>query len=428
MSTSELYDRSYEFGRILGARGGSPIRVAVAIDPRVAADPTAQLIAIAICNLLPRISERYVNVDLKIPDHVQVTVPRMGGGLLLRRLLGTLTAACLVGRFQEVDSSAAPHDYCFVVGEDCPVPSHNVIHVWSSGWRCFVSRHPLRILANVSRRLNPFAVLAAASLAVMVLYHNAEDLNEYLHSTEIAGWSLLDYSLGSDDGPPLPASIDVGKVVQAGLGGTANALLWCLRYGPELIGEWQSFEHEILDLPNGNRYLLVDVGDRRSKAQAVSERFGSFHHALNFQVTEGRFEEKCGGLLDSTLVLATIDDPQIRVALQRLGAEIILNVGTNTQWLSISRHELGSIREGAACVDCFYGSSEQAPRRIRESTVSFVIGLVGAMLGAEFVKSYCFPEHRLQNSWVANVFAPVAARTLLRPPTPNCESCAAIRS
>jgi hypothetical protein len=425
MSASELYDRSYEFGRILGTRGGPVIRVAVTIDPKVAANRTAQLIAVAICNILPRITERYTSVDLKIPDKQEVTVPRLGAGPLLDRLFETLTAACLHGRFQEVDGSGAPYDYCFVVGEDCPVPSRNVIHVWSSGWRCFVSKHRLR--ANVSRGLNPFSALATAALAVMVLYHDAEGLNEYLHSPEIAGWSLLDYSLGSEDGPPLPASINVGRVVQAGLGGTANALLWCLRHGPKLTGEWQSFEHEILDLPNGNRYLLVDAGDTRSKAQVVAERFGNVHSGLNFRVTQGRFEEECPGLLDSTLVLATVDDPQIRVSLQRLGAEKILNVGTNTQFLSISRHDLSLIRDGGACVECFYGSSEQAARRVRESTVSFVIALVGAMLGAEFVKSYCLPEYGLQNSWIANVFAPIAARSLLRPPTPNCESCATIR-
>src|SRR6266850_1126904 len=136
VSASELYDRSYEFGGIVGARGGSAIRLAVAIDPKLAADPTAQLIAVAICNILPRITERYTSVDLKIPDHQEVTVPRLAAGPLLDRLFETLTAACLHGRFQEVDRSGAPYDYCFVVGEDCPVPSRNVIHVWSSGWRC----------------------------------------------------------------------------------------------------------------------------------------------------------------------------------------------------------------------------------------------------------------------------------------------------
>jgi hypothetical protein len=428
MSTSELYDRSYEFARIVGARGGPALRVAIGIDPRFAADPTAQLIAAALSNLLPRISERYTNVDLKISGHQEVTVPRMDAGALLHHLLATLTAACLTGRFHEADTTGAPYDYCFVVGEDCPVPARNVIFAWSSGWRCFISRHRPATLPNVRGMFNPFAALATASLAVMALYHDAEGLNEYLHNPEIAGWSLLDYSLSSDDGPPLPTSIDVGRVVQAGLGGTANALLWALRHGPELIGDWRGFEHETLDLSNGNRYLLVGAGDGGSKAQAVANRFGNIHRDLSFQAIHSRVEKECGGLLDSTLVLATIDDPRIRVALQTLGAEIVLNVGTNTQWLSISRHELGLIRGAGACVECFYGSSEQPPRRIRESTVSFVVALVGAMLGGEFVKSYCFPEYRLQNSWVANVFAPVPARTLLRPPRSDCKSCATIRS
>ena len=122
------------------------------------------------------------------------------------------------------------------------------------------------------------------------------------------------------------------------------------------------------------------------------------------------------------------DDPQIRVTLQRRGAGIILNVGTNTQWLSVSRHEVALIREGGPCVGCFYLSNEQAPRRARESTVSFVVALVGAMLGGELMKSYCFPQHALANSWLGNVFAPAGGRSLLRPATPNCETCSVIRN
>jgi hypothetical protein len=427
MNIAELYDRSYAFGRVVGAKSGPPIRIAIAIDPTVMSDPTAQLIAMSLCNLVPRITERYTNVDLSISEDQESTIPRLPRNSLSRLLQETLRGACLSGIFEEVGSSKRTYDYCFVIGEKCDVLARCTIYVWASGWRCFASklRSLRRPLPGTS--VNPFSAVAAASIASMILYHDAEGLNEGFHSHEINGWSLFDYRLSEDDGPDLPASIDVGHLTQAGLGGTGQALLWTLRHGPELRGEWHGFEHEMLDMSNANRYSLMKPTDTGSKALLALERFGSVHPGLDFHVSEGRVESMEGGPLDSTLVLATVDDPQVRVALQNRGAEVILNVGTNSQWLSISRHELRLIREGGPCVECFYGSNEQAPRRMRESTVSFVVALVAAVLGGELVKSYSFPENVLANSWVANVFAPGEGRTWLRPPSPNCPTCSVIR-
>jgi hypothetical protein len=428
MNIAEQFDRSYAFARVVGAKGGCPIQIAIAIDPRVIADPTAQLIAMSLCNLVPRVTERYTNVDLSISDDQETTIPRQRKGSLLLLLQETLRGACLCGSFEEVGSSNKTYDYCFVIGEKCDVQARCTIYVWASGWRCFASKRRSLRRPLLGTSVNPFSAVAAASIGSMILYHDAEGLNERFHSDEINGWSLFDYCLSDDDGPVLPASIDVGHVIQAGLGGTAQALLWTLRHGPELRGEWHGFEHEMLDISNSNRYSFMKPTDAGSKATLALDRFGSVHPELDFRVTEGRVESIVGGLLDSKLVLATVDDPQVRVALQNRGAEVTLNVGTNSQWLSISRHELRLIREGGPCVECFYGSNEQAPRRMRESTVSFVVALVGAVLGGELVKSYSFPENVLANSWVANVFAPGEGRTWLRPPSPNCRTCSVIRS
>lgn len=428
MNIAELYDRSYAFSRVVGAKGGSPIRIAISIDPRVIADPTAQLIATSLCNLVPRVTERYTNVDLCISRDQKTTIPRLRESSLFLFLQETLRGACLGGIFEEVGSSKTTYDYCFVIGEECDVLARCTIYVWASGWRCFVSKRRSLRRPLPGTSVNPFSAVAAASIASMILYHHAEGLNERFHSDEINGWSLFDYRLSEDDGPVLPGSIDVGRVIQAGLGGTAQALLWTLRHGPELRGEWHGFEHETLDISNANRYSLMSPTDQGSKALLALDSFGSVHPGLDFRATEGRIESTVGGLLDSTLVLATVDDPQVRVALQNRGAGVILNVGTNSQCLSISRHELHLIREGGPCVECFYGSNEQAPRRMRESTVSFVVALVGAVLGAELVKSYSFPENVLTNSWVANVFAPAEGRMWLRPPSPNCATCSMIRS
>jgi hypothetical protein len=209
----------------------------------LSADRPAQVIAAAICNLLPRITERYTSVDVCVDGDVEVVIPRIPSGAFLPHLISTLTRACPRGQFESGQACGKDYDYCVVVGNECGVVARKVIYVWASGWRCFVSACKRTAGGWRQRKLNSFACLAAAALAVMTLYHNAEGLTEMLHTEEINGWSLFDYSLSVEDGPDLPESISVGKVVQAGLGGTGNALLWALRSGllsaaPLGLGWW----------------------------------------------------------------------------------------------------------------------------------------------------------------------------------------------
>ena len=428
MKHEDFYDRSRAFAQVVGALGGPALRIALRIDPALANSPTAQLLAAAACELLPRISERYTIVAIEAPADQEVVIPRAPAGNLSQHLLSILGNACPRGRFQAAEKLLTEFDYEIIIGSVPKGEAKRTIYVWSSGWRCFASMlGPIETLRTSAKVANPFACLATAALAAMMMYHDGEGLDVFLHAKEIVGWSLFDLAITSDDGPPLPDNINVGRVVQAGIGGTGNALLWALQHGPELSGDWEGYEHEVLDETNGNRYLLMHASDTGTKAALAQLRFGSVHPRLNFEVTPNRVETHNAGLLDANLVLATVDDPQIRVNLQRMGAPVILNVGTNSQWLSLSLHELRLIREGGPCVECFYGANQQAMRRQRESTVSFVVALVGALLGAEFVKHYCFPENALANSWLANVFSTTAGGTILRPSMPECQTCGALR-
>lgn len=426
MNIAEIYDRSYRFAVAVGAKGGPPLRLVLSITPECAHLPTTQLIAKAVCNLLPRISERYVLLDLDVPETALVTLPRTAQTNLRDHLFTTLTN-CAPHGIYHVAEALASYDYCFVIGNYTAISARRYVYAWSSGWRCLIAPDASAITITC-RSLNPFSCLAAAALAVMTVYHRAEGLNEFLFNDTIVGWSLFDYSISDDGGPDLPRLIDVGRIVEAGLGGTANALFWALQYGPELVGEWIGYEHEDLE-PSNIRYLLMNATDSGSKASLLQRKFAGLHPKLQLVPVADRFENCVENLLDVKLGLATVDDPGVRVELQRRGVPVLLNVGTANKVLSATRHEVARIRdEGAACLGCFFGNQHQVIRREREATLSFVVALVGAILGGELVKSYCFPTDVLAGSWLGCVFYPHLGRATLVPAAPSCSTCGELRA
>ena len=420
-----MYDRSHRFARVVEARGVGPIRLALTIDQEIVRTQTAQVLALALCNIVPRMSERYTHIDLCIPPQ-PVAIPRVRWrGSLSEYLLAELKTICPWGRFRAVGSLTEVYDHCIVIGRTTPLAAKQVVHALASGWRCFVSE--VGPPAWPALAFNPCSCLAAAALASMFVYRHAERIQPLIQQPRIDGWSLLTYRQSSDDGPDLPSELDVDEVRQAGVGGTGNALLWALRYGPALIGRWIAFEHENADVTNWNRYLLLkflDAVQGKAKAEIASKSFENMHLGLKFSVMPDRVESFYHEFQRATAVLATVDDPKVRVELQPHSRNVLLNVGTNSQQLSVSVHEAEKIIAGSACVGCLYGQNQQAERRHRESTVSFVLALVGAALSGEFIKAYAFQEHLLADSWgPADIFYPASAKTAQAFKDPQCTVC-----
>lgn len=420
-----MYDRSQRFAQVVEARGVGSIRLAVTVDQEIVGTQMAQVLALAICNIVPRMSERYTHIDLCIPPQL-VAIPRVNWrGSLSEYLLAELKAICPWGSFRAVDSLAEVYDHCIVIGRTTPLAAKHIVHVLASGWRCFVSE--VGPSAWPAMAFNPCSCLAAAALASMFVYRHAEGIQSLVQQSRIDGWSLLTYRQSPDDGPDLPPELDIDEVREAGVGGTGNALLWALSYGPSLTGRWIAFEHENADITNWNRYLLLkflDAVQERAKAEIASKAFEKMHPGLKFGVMPDRVESFYHEFQRARTVLATVDDPKVRVELQPYSRNVLLNVGTNSQLLSVSVHEAEKIIAGSACVGCLYGQNQQAERRYRESTVSFVLALVGAALSGEFIKSYAFQEHLLADSWgPADIFYPASAKTVQAFKDPRCTVC-----
>ncbi|MCI0724934.1 MAG: hypothetical protein L0338_39120 [Acidobacteria bacterium] len=350
-TASLVYDRSRAFAAAVGATGGPPVRILIAANRDWATTTTGQLILLALCNILPRISERYSRIDLCVPEVPYIISRNSKRSASLPEVLHSrLTTVCPWGRFSVVRVPAIDYDFSLSVGSAKWNVSNQTVYLTANGWRCFVSRDQC-LEPSSTAAFNPFTCLATAALGATAVYVAAENLSLDRVSREIRGWSLLDFSLSDWDGPPLPPNVDVGTIIQAGLGGSGNALLWALRYGPVLRGRWLAFEHEYLDLTNANRYLLMaPADDGLPKALLAKREFGGWHPNLAFNVVQGRIEECCGLTPSDSIVLATVDDETIRVHLQQRRPALVLNVGTGHQILSLTRHALASIqREDAPC-------------------------------------------------------------------------------
>lgn len=431
MNTSAIamYDRSRAFAEVVRANGGSPLRILIGASEKTARTKQGQVIITALCDILPRISERYVRIDLCLPPATYLlSEPGDSPPSMVQVFQSRLRAICSWGEFSVVSTPQAAYDFCISVGEKEWPLCHQTLYAHSRGWRCFVSSNPDSIDWDEGD-FNPFACLATAALAAMMVYAKAESIDPSKVSQEVDGWSLLDFSISTSDGPPLPSTLNLGTVVQAGLGGSANALLWGLRYGPALRGRWVAFEHELLDLTNANRYLLVTPADAGlPKALVARREFACWQPLLQFNAVQGRIEDSWGNASADSIALATVDDEAIRVHLQQQYPALLLNVGTASQYLSLSRHPLsGMKRNGVPCAHCLYREPQSVERRQRESTVSFVTALVGALLGAELVKAVAFPEYALRYAWLGSVFQPTAASPYLPVKFFDCPTCSILK-
>src|SRR5947208_3080769 len=127
MDCRSFYDRSDAFGQVVRAQGGPLLRIAITVDERLCADPAAQAILSACCNLLPRVTQRYTNIDLLVPD-TAVTIPGCSVGPLREYLLRGLNATCPWGSFRTVERLSDPYDFCIVVGSSQPLTAKHIIN------------------------------------------------------------------------------------------------------------------------------------------------------------------------------------------------------------------------------------------------------------------------------------------------------------
>lgn len=272
------------------------------------------------------------------------------------------------------------------------------ITVAGQGWAACVNDQAWRSLPSAQNPIGPFV---AACLGAAEIYKTLYPLRENKKPAPIV-LSAFDYSNDVRNNPPLPETVKLPETSVAGAGAVGMAFLALLNSIPAIKSSdgLHVVEYDDLDGSNMNRCLLAvlrDVGEH--KTNVLKTRLDV--QRLSLQVHEGTWEAFVDGpaQLDPKkleLVISCVDKYGAREAVQykRL-PKLLVTAGTGDFLLSVSRHVLD---DGLSCGLCYQArdqgtmcaeatdGAQQAFEVLPDPSISFVSGLAGALLAAEYVK------------------------------------------
>ena len=203
-------------------------------------------------------------------------------------------------------------------------------------------------------------------------------------------YSLWDYGAASGmQGPDMDGPLDVGRVLQVGVGAVGAALdYWMAFLG--FAGSWSLADGDQVDVTNLNRqlyFLAVDAGwdDQpiANKADVVAGRLGT--GALSSPHMYGVDEHVVEADYDVILPLA--NEGGVRPALQSRAEPVLLHATTTPNWTSIAHRHVVSLDDCIVCrlqneedpsFTCSTGSTDSTRRN--DASLPFLSGLAGALL------------------------------------------------
>ena len=212
-------------------------------------------------------------------------------------------------------------------------------------------------------------------------------------SSPVGSYSLWNYgAAGAEQGPELPAKLDVGRVLQAGAGGVGAALnFWSVFIG--LGGLWTICDGDDVDVSNLNRQLAFTAAHAGfadtpvNKARRVAALLGP--SAIADPHWYGDTAAVTDAAYDVVLVLA--NERGVRAALQHRQPPLLLHATTSSNWeAQVHRHIAG--RDD--CVPCRTG--REAPKLACSTTtvddhdndaaLPFLSGAAGVLLLASLLR------------------------------------------
>ncbi|MFZ5767611.1 MAG: ThiF family adenylyltransferase [Bacillota bacterium] len=273
--------------------------------------------------------------------------------------------------------------------------------------------------------MNPVGPVGCAALVAAEIYRRAESLGPPVDRLSFSFYTGLP---SPDGGPRLPDSVDVGRLLQVGLGAVGNAMWYSLGLLPVLRGELAVTDPENADLTNNNRYLLLDweTAEKQLSKVEVVRRWLASHNGLRVKAYGEPFSRWMA--TEAPVVVAALDSVAGRREVQRALPDVLVNVGTDVQYVSVSVHRRGDILSGDdACLGCLLLDLEEESRReIREATVSFVSCFAGQLAAAEILKRVMGQDDRSFGSSY-NVFHLSGSLRSRFAPARRCPVCCGVR-
>jgi len=370
-------------------------KVAVSGDVPILQTPNGQHMALMAANLISRFCP---NIDFLVSKDTPSLIGLFGSGgqSLVDSLLNVSRSANPLGNFDALPKLKKQYDGILQLG---PSPdSRNATSVCSDGWRVYLNTCHVK-----HEQQNPVGAQLAACLGAAEIFkaiarkiggHNPEDVAE----SEPLSLSCFDFCKDGMN-PALPRDLSIDEAKLVGGGAIGNAVVYCLRTINELNGSLSVIDPQELDISNLNRYVLAtwkDALSRRSKVDLLAS-FSSTYLKINPYLLS--YQDFSKELEPNQLVAVGVDDVQTRWDVQNDFPQIILNAGTDVDFVSVSRHNDFMHK---ACLGCL-NPTDWAPSATQSAqpfpAISFTSAISGILMCAELIKENvpAYQEYVLNN-------------------------------
>jgi hypothetical protein len=315
-------------------RDDRPVVVEV---PDGAQSPAGHALLCGLTNQLARAHQRLVLVgDLSQP----LLCPDVFAASTL--MAATVGVATAINPFIEIDVVErvphAPALASFSLG-----PGSGGLQLGCSGWRATTGA--TAIIGADERDI--WGAMLASCLGAWVAFQRLVGESPILND----GYSLWEYARPGQDGPRDFGPLDVGRVLQVGVGGVGAALdYWLALSG--IAGNWTLADGDLVDISNLNRQLIFmatdagyPAGEQKNKAERAATRLGptataSAHwYGADQDVVDAEYD----------VVLALANERGVRGALQDRQPPVLLHATTSPSSQAQVHRHIGGLDD---CIRC----------------------------------------------------------------------------
>ena len=317
-------DRTRRFLRKIGADEATIAARAPQVVIELTAarlDPATEITLALTAILLVRLADFAPTIRIIVPRDRTIALPRLPDTPLPDALVTAHTGFTSAGRIRTTPAGRSDLRLVFNGPADG-------IPVDSAGWAVAIGH---RLDGTGNGLAAAYAGVLAAAEAFKIIIGAAP--------RRVRPWrgvaSLWDNSMTPLIGPPVP-ELDLGEHAWVGAGGVASATAWALaalrHAGTRLSGHGDVIDGDVIDEDgtNLNRHLIALMTDRNA---GKADLFVGLLAACGLDLTpqRSRWEELAAARHHPSLVAISVDDDEVRRAVQFDMPRIVLNAGTGDQ-------------------------------------------------------------------------------------------------
>lgn len=341
----------------LGSVGLDPKPVAVSWGRDAAGTGWGQICVLALANLTARFARR---AAFSGPNSALRVKNPFGGTSLAEAVMSTLRSVDPCGTWGQRVTGV--ESYKIGVGRDAAPSDH---YVAPAGWVAHVQENPNDLPRSQDNSADALGASLCACLASANSFKRSLGLNQSLFDGALSLWSLRYADF--DPGPPLPDSIDLGRVLVAGAGAVANSLVYWLQYSP-IRAKWDVVDGDHVELHNTNRAMLFTPGDAGWPAGPSKPKAMTLARYLQNATPHKAWVDELIRMGDRwDLIVPLANERNARMWIQRTRPPLALHATTSENWWTqLFRHRPARDR----CLICQFPDGDRPSPECATATVN----------------------------------------------------------